>query len=204
MPDKDSTRFYHGRSMGGTFRPGDCLTVSPAALADVRPGDVVVYRRPNHQDNGEELVHRVVAAVPGGLVAQGDNSPRADTSLVTADNLLGQVTHVERGGRIRLVRGGRLGLLRAWVLHARHPVWRMITRVGRRPYRWLRNSGLMFRLWRPRVMKIRLATENGPLVKYVCGGRTVARWWPEKRRFDCQKPYDLVIPPPDGAGQGRA
>ncbi|MFB0535254.1 MAG: signal peptidase I [Anaerolineae bacterium] len=203
MPVEDSVRFYHGRSMGGTFRPGDCLTVEPVSLADVRPGDVVVYRGPNDQGDTEELVHRVVAAAPGGLVAHGDNNPCADMPLVTADNLLGRVTHVERDGRTRLVRGGRLGLLHARVLHARRHVWRqvrgLVACLGRGPYRWLRESGLVPRLWQPTVMKVRLATENGPLVKYVCGGRTVARWWPHQNRFECQKPYDLVIPRPDGA-----
>ena len=203
MPDGDDIRFYRGRSMGGTFRPGDCLTVAPASLTDVRPGDVVVYRGPNHQGDAEELVHRVMAVAPGGLVARGDNNPCADTTLVTADNLLGRVTHVERGGKTQPVRSGQLGRLRARFLHARRRVWRcawgLVVRVGRRPYRWLRNSGLIPRLWRPAVMKIHLATENGPLVKYVCGGRTVARWWPQRNHFECQKLYDLVIPRPDGA-----
>jgi hypothetical protein len=206
MPDKDGTRLYRGRSMGGTFRPGDCLTVVTVPLADVRPGDVVVYRGPNHRGEAEELVHRVVAASPGGLVARGDSNLRADATLVTADTLLGRVTHVERDGRTRPVRGGRLGLLRARVLHARRRVWRHVWRllvlVGRRPYRRLRESGLIARLWRPAVIKIRLATENGPLVKYVCGGRTVARCWPAEGRFECRKPYDLVLrreDPPDEA-----
>jgi len=48
MAGEDSTRFYRGRSMGGTFCPGDCLTVSPAALGDVGPAadlGVPVYFR---------------------------------------------------------------------------------------------------------------------------------------------------------------
>ena len=36
-------RFYHDRSMAGTFRPGDYLTVVPLGFADIRPGDLVVY-----------------------------------------------------------------------------------------------------------------------------------------------------------------
>ena len=202
MPVEDSVRFYRGRSMGGTFRPGDCLIVAPVSLADVRPGDVVVYRGPNHQGDAEEFVHRVVATAPGGLVAHGDNNPCPDIPLVTADNLLGRVTHVTRGGKTQPVHGGRLGLLHARVLHARRHVWRqvwgLVACLGRGPYRWLRESGLVPRLWQPTVMKVRLATENGPLVKYVCGGRTVARWWPDQNRFEYQKPYDLVIPGPDG------
>jgi hypothetical protein len=179
--------------MRGTFRAGDCLSVAPASMADIHPGDVVVYRRLNHWAKTDELVHRVVAVVPGGLVAQGDNNPCADTALVTADNLLGRVTHVERGGKTWPVRGGRVGLLRARLLHAPRPIWRLITRVGRGPYRWLRESGLIARLWQPSLLKMRLVTENGPLVKYVCRGRTVAHLWPAEGRFECRKPYDLVL-----------
>jgi len=43
--------------------------------------------------------------------------------------------------------------------------------------------------------------DNKPLVKYICGGRTVARWWPEQDRFECKKPYDLVIRREDLAQQ---
>ena len=192
-------RAYHGGSMLGTFRPGDCLTVAPVSLADVCPGDIVAFRRLDDDGDLGEFVHRVVAVVPGGLVTRGDNNPCADSTLVTADNLLGRVTHVERDGEMRPVRGGRWGLLHAWFLHARCRVWRLVACVGRGPYRWLRHKGLIARLWRPTVMKVHLATGNGPLVKYVCGGRTVARWWPEQNRFECRKPYDLVIPRPDGA-----
>jgi hypothetical protein len=112
---------------------------------------------------------------------------------VTTDSLVGRVTHVERAGRTCPVHGGWVGLLRARILHARQPVWRWVACVGRRPYRALRESGVVLRLWQPRVLKVRLATDNGPLVKYVCRGRTVAKWWPAEGRFTCQKPYDLVL-----------
>jgi signal peptidase I len=199
--EQDRVRFYRGPSMLGTFRPGDCLTVESVSITDIRPGDVVVYRGVNREGEPDEVVHRVVVAVPGGLFTRGDNNPHADTTLVTADNLLGRVTHVERDGKTQPVRGGRWGLLHVRVLHARCQMrrlgWRVVTSVGRWPYRWLRNSSLVPRLWRPAVTKIRLATENGPLVKYVSGRRTVARWWPTTGRFECQKPYDLIIPRPD-------
>jgi signal peptidase I len=189
--------------MLGTFHPGDYLTIEPVPINSIRPGDVVIYRGVNHEGEPGEVVHRVVVAVPGGLLTRGDNNPYADEILVTADNLLGRVTHVERGGKTQPVRGGRWGLLRVRVLHAWRGVrWRgrrLVAFVGRWPYRWLRNSSLVPRLWRPAVTKIRLATENGPLVKYVSGQRTVARWWPATGRFHCCKPYDLVIPRPNRA-----
>jgi len=43
---------------------------------------------------------------------------------------------------------------------------------------------------------VRLVTDDGPLVKYVHGRRTVACWWPETQRFWCRRPYDLVVRSP--------
>ena len=39
-------------------------------------------------------------------------------------------------------------------------------------------------------------TEDGPLVKYVCGNRTVAYHWVNEDHFKCCKPYDLVLVKP--------
>jgi hypothetical protein len=151
--------------------------------------------------DGEEIpiIHRVVAIRPAGLCTQGDNNAQVDAELVTADRLLGRVTYVERGGRRRLVRGGRAGQLWVVYLHARRCAYKMAACLGRGLYRRLRASGLMRQVWRPRITQVRLVNNHGAQVKYVCGRRTVARWWPHQNRFECQKPYDLVIPRPNGA-----
>ncbi len=200
LTDEENRRCYRGGSMLGTFRPGDYLTVEPVPLAAIRLGDVVVCRGREEAGEPDEIVHRVVDVLPDGLVTRGDNSPYVDSVPVTQDTLLGRVTHVQRGGQVRPVWGGRRGLLRARMLHARCAVrrfgWRWLSIVGRRPYRWLRQSGLVGRLWRPAITRVRVEAEDGPLVKYVHRGRTVARWWPERGRFRCRKPYDLVISRP--------
>lgn len=185
--------------MLGTFRSGDYAAIESVPLPGVRLGDVVVFRVPNRDADANEIVHRVIAILPKGLVTRGDNKPHADTMVVTADNLTGRVTHVERDGKRRLVRGGRVGLLWARTLWTWLYIRNLVVRLGRGPYRRLRRSGLVPQLWRPSITQVRLATEDGPLVKYVCGGRTVARWWPEEGSFECRRPYDLVIPRPDGA-----
>jgi hypothetical protein len=186
--------------MWGTFRPGDYLTVEPASIAAIRPGDVVLYRGRDPAGEPEDVVHRVVAVTPGGLVTRGDNNPQLDNVLVTQDNLVGRVTHVQRAGRTHPVWGGRLGMFRVRARHAWRRVlrlgWRLLRIVGRRPYRWLRESGLARRLWQPEMMRVLVITEDGPLVKYVSGRRTVAWWWPEAGRFRCRRPYDLVISRP--------
>jgi len=197
MQSNAKIRLYRGNSMKGTFRSGDCLVITAVLLSDICPGDIIIYRAPNHSGEKDELVHRFVASTPNGLVTRGDNNPRVDTTLVTAENLMGRVTHVERNGITRPVRGGRLGLLHARLFRFRLSVWKFIKRLGRVPYRRLRNSNLIPRLWQPNVTTLRFDTEKGSLVKYICNGRTVARWWQQRNRFECDKPYDLVIPRPD-------
>jgi len=192
-------RAYHGGSMLGTLRPGDQVVIKPVPFNAMRPGDVVAFRPTTADDEKIPIVHRVVAIRPAGLLTQGDNNAQVDVELVTTDRLLGRVTYVERGGRRRLVRGGRAGQLWVVYLRARRRAYNLAARLGRGLYRRLRASGLMRRLWRPRITRLRLVNNHGTLVKYVCGRRTVARWWPDQNRFECRKPYDLVIPRPDGA-----
>jgi signal peptidase I len=193
-------RFYHGSSMLSAFRPGDYLAIEPAPLTAIRPGDVVVYRGREEAGESKEIVHRVVAVTPGGLVTRGDNNPGVDAEPVTQDSLLGRVTHRERKGRVRSVRGGWRGLLRVRALRAWRAAqrlgWQSLRIVGRRPYGWLRESGLVRRWWRPAIIQVCVETEDSPVIKYLHRRRTVAWWWPARGSFLCRKPYDLVIPRP--------
>jgi hypothetical protein len=86
-------------------------------------------------------------------------------------------------------------------------VWRQASLFIRRllgpAYRVLRGSPgvrrLFGKLFSPQLKTVRLETVEGPVVKFIHHGRTVARWWPERDHLECQKPYDLVISRPDGA-----
>ena len=104
-------RFYRGRSMLGTFHPGDQLTITPVTLASLRPGDVVIFRSMVHSQNQHEVVHRVVSVTPQGLITQGDNNHRIDRLPLTQEQLLGRVTQSIRDGRVYPVRGGLWGLV---------------------------------------------------------------------------------------------
>ena len=222
VPDNDHLRFYRGRSMRGTFRPGDCVRMKSVILSELRSGDVVIFRRLKHQEltggncqvgdgsqtselhvmeeaqTEDELVHRVIAIQSDGLVTRGDNNAYADAALVTADNLIGQVTYLERGKKLHPVHGGwvglwRIRLLRTWKFY----LWKHIARIGSVPYHWLNSSGWVARIWHPSFVKLQLLYEGGTLVKYIYRGRVIARWWPQRVRFDCQKPYDLVLHCPE-------
>lgn len=178
--------------MHGTFRQGEMLLVTPVVLGAVVIGDVIVFRKPRPDGSATLVTHRVQARTVERLIARGDNSSSSDLDLVRVEDLVGCVRFAQWNGKTRRVWGGRAG--RLWVGYLR--LRRRILLLVRWPYRVLRSSGMLRCLWRPHVAQLRLTTEDGPLVKYVHGQRTVARWWPEKGRFWCRKPYDLVIEHP--------
>jgi len=183
--------------MTGTFRFGDLLIIEYSSLTDIHPGDVVVYRALNNKGNKKELVHRVMRMLPEGLIVRGDRNLHADITLATKDNLVGRVRHVRRNGKDIPVRNGLPGLLRARTGHGyrrlREWIWGLARFTGRMFYARLRDSGLVGHLWRPSIERVRLTTDEGPLVKYLHRNRTVARYWSGNGHFECRKPYDLLL-----------
>jgi len=178
---------YIGSSMKPTFRPGQVLYVRPD-IQNVQPGDVVVYE-------GEKghIVHRVLSVKTEGYVTRGDNNRFADAVPIAHGRVIGRVEMADHQTKIAPVRSGWRGLWIArlgWFL--REIDWRMRWAFGW-PYRWLRSSRLMLRVWKPDIMRMRLQTENGPLVKYIYHQKTVAVWEPLRGRFECRKPFDLVL-----------
>jgi signal peptidase I len=195
---------YCGGSMKQVFQFGDRLVIAPTDIADIRPGDIVVF----HQVHGQQVspgsiarvAHRVIAITPAGLITRGDNNQFPD-GIVPAHKLIGRVTHVWRDGELHTVQSGRWGLVRGQSIHfgimsvqrVRAGIWRVAAWLGHDFYRWLRRSGIVARFWHPRITKIRLITNKGSVVKYVCGNRTIACWYVEEDRFWCRKPYDLIL-----------
>jgi hypothetical protein len=197
-------RFYRGSSMLAVFRPGDYLIHQGTAFKSLRPGDVVLFRRPGSTgDEGQDddvVVHRVIAVLAEGLVTRGDTNSHPDGWRVTPEVLLGKVIALERHGKRRPVLGGRLGFWQAgfnYTLHRmRRAALRMLHSLGRPAWRWLRARRIVPHLWQPAIRQARFAARDGWVIKYICGGQVVARWWPETGRFHCIRPYDLVIPDP--------
>jgi len=197
--DKKSEQFclrqtfpYQGSSMQGTFRTGDMLLTEIISLEDIRLGDVLTFFSSRRDKTCGAVVHRVVAHAPGGLVTQGDAMDSPDTDLVCERRLLGRVIQVQRDGQIYPVKNGWRG--RLWVRYLR--LQRRLLSLGRVPYHWLRANNIARRLWRPALVRVTLATGQGPLVKYLYSGKTVAAWQPETGAYWCRKPYDLVLDAP--------
>jgi len=185
-------RFYRGHSMKGTFQPGDVLKVAPLSLSRVRPGDVVVFSR-QRGDAQDEIVHRVMRRISGGLVTRGDAVGREDAGVVSDGNLIGRVVRRERNGRVSRVHGGWIGLGRGRALHFYWGLRRRAVRRMQGAYDRLKATGLARLVWKPRVTRLMISSTDGPYIQYICDKRVVARFWLDTGAFECRKPWDLVI-----------
>lgn len=76
-----------GASMLPYFGDGAVLVVRGAVIESLKPGMIVVYRN----RFGEVVAHRIEERRGAGWSVRGANNPSADSTLVTAENLLGAV-----------------------------------------------------------------------------------------------------------------
>ena len=191
----DRCFFYRGDSMAPTFRPGQLLWLDTGAA--IRPGDVVVFPGPS---DGCVLAHRVVANSERGWITRGDNNSRPDGSQVPSSRIIGRVEIVEEGGRLSRVRGGRIELAKARFRWGAKKIRRYLGRCFGHPYRALRRSGIVSRLFhrflKKHLLTVRLNTAQGPVYKTTFRGRVIARWWPGLDVYYCRKPFDLLLGEP--------
>ncbi|HEX7502902.1 MAG TPA: hypothetical protein VF451_05745 [Acidobacteriota bacterium] len=59
----------------------------------------------------------------------------------------------------------------------------------------LKKTGIVSRVWHPRIETIHFQTPEGPLVKYLHKDRTVASCWTDTNCWWFRRPYDFVIDP---------
>ena len=83
-----------GSSMLPSIWPGDVLVIQKRELKQVTAGETAVFF-----PGGRLTAHRVVSHHCTFLVTQGDSVPQPD-ALVTAENLVGVVVSIERGGKL--------------------------------------------------------------------------------------------------------
>ncbi|WP_176445580.1 signal peptidase I [Blastococcus mobilis] len=85
-----------GESMRPDFRTGDLALVREAPRYAV--GDVIAYRSPTLD---VVVLHRIVAAEPGGFRTRGDNNDWTDPDLVPAAQVIGRLwLHVPQVGSV--------------------------------------------------------------------------------------------------------
>jgi hypothetical protein len=146
------------------------------------------------------LVHRVVAVRPEGLITRGDGNPVSDPECLTPGRLIGRVAWGHRRGkRIRLLQGTP-GFVFSFLLRFSRRAVRSSSRAAKAPfrpaYRLLRRRGIIGAIWKPRLTVVRFQSPSGSFVKYLHHDRTVAVWWPASGRFQCRRPYDMILKPP--------
>jgi len=180
--------------MKGTFKPGDKLIIEKIPINMIKKGDLIIFCKIN-EDKNDFVVHRVVEITPNGLATLGDNCRDRDREPVIEENIIGMVIKFDRKGKIHKAYNGRLGRFRAMTLHGRLHVTKIIKFFLRKPYLTLRETGFIAKLWRPEIEVIHFETQNGPLIKYVYKGRTVAMCWTEKNHWWYQRPFDFIIKP---------
>jgi hypothetical protein len=191
MDDTAQAPFYSGNSMAGTFLPADWLIYETVSFCSLKKGDVLIY----DDQTEKRIVHRAVQIKKEGIVTQGDNNPEPDAELLEAECLIGKAIRFERNGKTHKVWNGRLGLLRARILHGRLHVIKAAKYFLRKPYRLLKKTGIVKKIWRPEIETIYFETQDGPLVKYTHNGKTVASCWVDSNRWWFRRPYDFVIKP---------
>jgi signal peptidase I len=188
---------YKGKSMSGTFKFGDRLLIDSLSLAKMKRGDILVYWRINKKEEKEYIAHRVIKINCGELMVQGDSNLQPDLTIVTEENFVGKVSYILRGERIINVHGSIIGLICFRIIRAIMVTWSLlgliIRKLGRWPYDRLRRTNWIARIWRPKIQKMKIMTEKGPLIKYMVNNRTVGEYWLENGKFTCRKPYDLIL-----------
>lgn len=83
----DSVVRVSGSSMLPYFGDGAVLVVRSMAVEALKPGMVVVYRN----RFGETVAHRIEGRTAAGWTVKGANNAANDSTVVTADNLMGTV-----------------------------------------------------------------------------------------------------------------
>jgi signal peptidase I len=197
-PIDKATLFYHGDSMRRTFRNGDRLLLAPVlSFSEINPGDVIVFCSKNSTNREDNVVHRVVAITDPGLITRGDNNSFYDPFPVQLDQIIGKVDFLEdRRGNKKNITGGATGLRFARLSWATTRLNSWCRAILRKIYRISSLQWLAKKLWHPEIVQISLQIEDGQLIKYLYKHRTVAVWNAKLQKFDCRKPFDLVIPFP--------
>lgn len=185
---------YRGPSMSPTFHNGDFLYVR-ANIQNLRLGDVVVFSAEN--TTNEYIVHRIVANSNQGFITRGDHNRITDSPPLTPEKIAGKVEFAESRHGIHKVLNGSLGLWLAWILRLMFGLDRLIRLVFWMPYNLIRERRIVAIVWRPKISKMLVYSKKSRQIKYLYKNSTVAIWDSARQRFECRKPFDLVIPHPE-------
>jgi SynChlorMet cassette protein ScmC len=181
-----------GTSMIPTLCEPDLLEIRPYGSARVRPGDVVCFKSPT---TGKMVVHRVVAAGPGGIRTRGDNNPADDDWALQPGDINGRVSAAQRGARRRAVHGGWRG---PFVLRFARLGRRIRSSTGILPhalYQSLSGLGVFGRVLpaslRPRP--VCFDTRYRAFLKLLMGTQTVGHYDFRRKKWHIRRPFRLFV-----------
>ncbi len=177
--------------MASVFLPGDCLKLASCTGADIRRGDIVVFKPP-----GEDrlVVHRVVETGADGIRTKGDRSSLIDPWILKGDEIRGRVVSFVRKGQKRTVHRGMAGRLQASLVLKFERLDVVISNLLHPLYRWLSRTGLLGRLL-PASMTPRVVTfgrPDGTDTQILLGRRVIGRCV-EGAGWVIRRPYRLII-----------
>ena len=183
---------YHGASMYPIFKNGDFLYLR-SPLKQLRKGDIIVFYNP---EISGYAVHRIMAGSGLGFITRGDHNPFIDEMVVMPDQIVGKVEFLKKKAQISRVANGLWGFWLAGFLQFVLLVDRGIKQVLLLPYNLIREKQIVAHFWRPKIIRLKVQSGNAQQIKYIYNNATVAVWEPDKNKFECRKPFNLVIPSP--------
>ena len=185
--DKSLFRFYHGRSMRFTFRPGDSIYFKKVSISDLVVGDVIVFS--SEDVGGVDIIHRIIEIGSSFVLTRGDNNLSSQIEKVEFNKVLGKAVAYKRGSSVKPVVGGFWGRVRALIV-SKSGFCRIIARWG---WAVLRRSRVVQLFWRPSVTTMYVETDADSVVRLVCNGKSIGKWCSLQKILVLKKPYDLVI-----------
>jgi len=178
--------------MSPTIRRSDILHVLPCNGAKINVGDVVVFK-----SAGRPLptVHRALSQVDFGIITMGDNNDRADPDCLNPSDIIGRVVYLQRGSKLKRVRGGWSGSLIGRVMRVRRLLDHRISRIAFPLYDLLARYRIFIR-WpfcSMRTKVVSFARNGADDLQLLWRGRVIGWFVPELGAWMIKRPFRLFI-----------
>jgi hypothetical protein len=178
--------------MSPTIRRSDLLYVSSYDGAKVRPGDVAVFK-----STGLPLptVHRVLSQDDLGIITRGDNNDSSDPDHLSPSDVIGRVVYLQRGSKLKRVRGGLPGSVIGRVMRLRRLLDYRLSRIGHPAYEWLAQHKI-FQRWPScsiRTKVVCFTRDEAQELQLLWGTRIIGWFAPELGTWVIKRPFRLFI-----------
>jgi len=181
-----------GPSMHPTLRVFDVLHVRHYNGRKIRRGDVIVYTPPG---SCAAVVHRVISDDTGLIATRGDNNDHADSYAVGAGDVIGQVLYAQRGKRMRIIHGGRMGGFVGWAMRMRRVMAQRLCSLFRPIYHRAARSGV-FRCLVPagvRQSVVAFESHGETQLHLHLGSFCIGKFLPELGVWRIRPPFKLLV-----------